>query len=73
MDNLNNDNAYLITGMTCNHCKQTATEAIENCTGVEKVEIDLDSGKAYIQGSDINDDEIITSIKSVGFSIKKHA
>ena len=73
MDNINNDNAYLITGMTCNHCKQTATEAIENCTGVEKVEIDLDSGKAYIQGSDINDDEIITSIKSVGFSIKKHA
>lgn len=73
MNNINSDNAYLIKGMTCNHCKQTAAEAIENCTGVEKVEIDLDSGKAYIQGSDINDDEIITSIKSVGFSIKKHA
>ena len=73
MDNLNSDNSYIIQGMTCNHCKQTATEAIESCNGVEKVNIDLDSGTANVHGNDISDDEIIAAIKSVGFSIKKHS
>ena len=71
MDHTNSDNSYLIQGMTCNHCKQTATEAIESCLGVEKVDIDLDSGQAIIKGSNLNQDEIFNSIKSVGFSISK--
>ena len=59
--------------MTCNHCKQTATEAIESCNGVKKVDIDLDSGTANVYGNEISDGEIISAIKSVGFSIKKHS
>jgi len=39
--------------------------------GVEKVDIDLDSGQAIIKGSNLNQDEILNSIKSVGFSISK--
>ena len=73
MDNINTDNSYLIKGMTCNHCKQTATEAIEGCSGVEKVDINLDSGTANIHGKKIDDNEIISAIKSVGFSISKHS
>ena len=73
MDNINTDNSYLIKGMTCNHCKQTATEAIEGCSGVEKVDINLDSGTANIHGKKIDDNEIIAAIKSVGFSISKHS
>ena len=71
MDHTNSDNSYLIQGMTCNHCKQTATEAIESCLGVEKVDIDLDSGQTIIRGNNLNQDEIFNSIKSVGFSISK--
>lgn len=73
MDNINTDNSYLIKGMTCNHCKQTATEAIEGCSGVEKVDINLDSGTANIHGKKIDDNEIIAAIKSVGFSISKRS
>ena len=71
MDTTKSDNSYLIQGMTCNHCKQTATEAIESCAGVEKVDINLDSGQAIIKGKNLNQDEIFNSIKSVGFSISK--
>ena len=71
MDNINSNNSYLIQGMTCNHCKQTAIEAIESCTGVEKVDIELDSGQTIIKGNNLNQDEIFNSIKSVGFSISK--
>ena len=57
--------------MTCNHCKETAMNAIEDCQGVEKVEIDLESGKALITGSTIDKKEIMASINSVGFSASK--
>ena len=67
----NYDLTLIIKGMTCNHCKETATNAIEDCQGVEKVEVDLDSGKAMVHGKLIDEQEIIESINSVGFSVSK--
>ena len=65
------DLTLIIKGMTCNHCKQTAAEAIENCNGVEKVEIDLETGKAMIKGGLLSEADIIKSINEVGFSVSK--
>jgi uncharacterized membrane protein YraQ (UPF0718 family)/copper chaperone CopZ len=65
------DLTLIIKGMTCNHCKETAKNAIEDCQGVEKVKIDLESGKALITGSTIDKKEIMASINSVGFSASK--
>ena len=71
ISNLNQsvDLSIIIKGMTCNHCKETATEAINSCHGVEDVSIDLESGQALISGKNLDEKEIITSINSVGFSI----
>ena len=71
ISNLNQsvDLSIIIKGMTCNHCKETATEAINSCHGVEDVSIDLESGQALISGKNLNEKEIITSINSVGFSV----
>ena len=63
------DLSIIIKGMTCNHCTETATEAINSCHGVEDVSIDLESGQALISGKNLDEKEIITSINSVGFSI----
>ena len=71
IDNQDIDHAYIVKGMTCNHCKQTATEAIQSCDGVDNVEIDLDSGRANIYGKSLNETQIIESIKNVGFSASK--
>ena len=65
------DLSIIIKGMTCNHCKETAMEAIQTCNGVEKVTIDLESGQAIIDGKSIDEQEIIESINSVGFSVSK--
>ena len=65
------DLAIIIKGMTCNHCKETAMDAIQTCNGVETVSIDLESGQAMIDGKLINEQEIIESINSVGFSVSK--
>ena len=65
------DLSLIVKGMTCNHCKETATEAIQSCEGIEKVVIDLETGNTLIYGQSINEKEIIESINSVGFSASK--
>ena len=65
------DLSLIVKGMTCNHCKETATEAIKSCEGIEKVVIDLETGNTLIYGQSINEKEIIESINSVGFSASK--
>ena len=67
----NGDLSLVVKGMTCNHCKETVHEAIINCEGVEKTNIDLASGNVEIYGKDINSKKIIDAITNVGFSIGK--
>ena len=65
------DLSIIVKGMTCNHCKETATEAIQNCDGIEKVVIDLKTGNTLIYGKSIDETQIVKSINSVGFSVSK--
>ena len=65
------DLSLIVKGMTCNHCKETATEAIQSCEGVEKLTIDLETGNTRIYGKLFDENKIIESINSVGFSVSK--
>ncbi len=40
----------LITGMTCGHCRQAVESAIRDVPGVTEVHVDLDQGRATVQG-----------------------
>ena len=63
------DLSLIVKGMTCNHCKETVTEAINTCDGIQDVIINLESGQTFIYGNNLNKQQIITSINNVGFSI----
>jgi len=63
------DVAFIVKGMTCNHCKETVTEAIRTCDGIQDVTINLESGYTFIYGNNLNKQQIITSINNVGYSI----
>ena len=63
------DLSFIVKGMTCNHCKETVTEAINTCDGIQDVTINLESGETFIYGKNLNKQHIITSINNVGFSI----
>ncbi len=39
-----------VTGMTCNHCVHSVTNALQAVAGVEKVAVSLDAGRARIDG-----------------------
>lgn len=40
-----------ITGMTCGHCQKAVTEALESVDGVNAVRVDLNEGRAEVDGS----------------------
>ncbi len=67
------DLSIIIKGMTCNHCKESAMEAIQACNGVEKVTINLENGQTIINGKSIDEQEIIESVNGIGFSVSKLA
>jgi len=71
IENLENkaDLSFIVKGMTCNHCKETVTEAINTCDGIQDVTINLESGQTFIFGNNLNKQHIITSINNVGYSI----
>ena len=39
-----------VTGMTCDHCVQSVTKALQAVAGVEKVSVSLDTGRARVDG-----------------------
>ena len=65
----NADLSLVVKGMTCNHCKETVTEAINSCKGINNININLETGETFVYGDDFNTKEIIASINEVGFSI----
>jgi uncharacterized membrane protein YraQ (UPF0718 family)/copper chaperone CopZ len=65
------DLSFIVKGMTCNHCKETVTEAINTCDGIQDVTINLESGETFIYGNNLNKQQIISSINNVGYSIGK--
>ena len=71
IENIENkaDLSFIVKGMTCNHCKETVTEAINTCDGITDIRINLESGETYIYGNNLNKQQIITSINNVGYSI----
>ena len=63
------DVAFIVKGMTCNHCKETVNEAIKTCDGIQDVKINLESGETFIYGNNLNKQQIISSINNVGYSV----
>ena len=57
---------YKVEGMACNHCKAAVKNAIDVIPGVEKVEVDLPGGKAYVYGSH-NAEEVVKAVSERGY------
>ena len=56
-----------VTGMTCNHCKMSAEKNILKISGVKKVLADPSKSEVYIEGEDINLDDVKTQVEDAGF------
>ncbi|MFW5808305.1 MAG: permease [Spirochaetota bacterium] len=58
-----------ISGMSCNHCRATVTDAVSKVPGVESVDVNLERGEAVVEGNaDI--DRVKQAICDAGYSVE---
>lgn len=57
---------YKIKGMMCNHCKAAVERGLAGVEGVEKVEVDLAKGVAYVTGN-VAEDVIKAKVTALGY------
>ena len=57
-----------VKGMSCNHCKQAVTQALEARPGVADVNVDLEKGEAtWKESQPLDIAEVKKAINKLGF------
>ncbi len=56
-----------IEGMSCNHCISSVEKTVREIKGVRHVRVSLDEKAAFIEGENLDIDQIIEQINDIGF------
>lgn len=59
-----------VEGMRCNGCVTSVQRALSEIAGVSHADVDLDAGRARVQGRDVSSDELVEAVTSLGFSVE---
>jgi copper ion binding protein len=61
---------YTVTGMTCGHCVASVTEEVQEISGVEKVDIVLETGSLTITTDEPVDDAAVrNAVEEAGYQL----
>ena len=55
-----------ISGMTCGHCRVAVTNALKNVPGVENAQVDLQTGKAVVEG-EVDPQALLAAVTEEGY------
>ena len=59
-----------VHGMTCGHCVASVTEEVEEISGVEKIDIVLETGSLTITSSEpVDDTAVKTAVEEAGYDL----
>jgi copper ion binding protein len=58
-----------VEGMTCKHCVMHVTNALKGVAGVTKVQVDLASKKAVVEGSNLDDQAMKNAVADAGYEV----
>ena len=59
-----------VTGMTCGHCVQSVTEELKEVSGVNEVNVVLETGIVTIQSdSELNNADVVAAVKEAGYEV----
>ena len=58
-----------VSGLTCGGCVKSLTSGLRSVSGVEKVDIVLDTGKTQVYGVDLDRSTLEHAVRKVGFSV----
>ena len=58
-----------VKGMTCGGCLRSVEQALSSVPGVERVTVDLSSGRADVEGS-AEPDTVIEAVQAIGYEAR---
>lgn len=61
-----------VDGMTCGHCAQTVTRAVEAVPAVERALVDLKAGEVSVEG-DADETAVRRAIEDAGYDVRDAA
>ena len=57
-----------VTGMTCGHCKAAVEGALKQVSGVSAVAVNLEQGKAIVEGEHLDSGQLIAAVIEEGYA-----
>jgi len=60
---------YTVNGMTCGHCVLSVREEVAEVAGVEKVDVDLASGRLTVAGEGFTDEAVRAAVADAGYEV----
>jgi len=63
------DRSYTVAGMTCNHCVSSVREEVSEVAGVERVDVDLASGRLEVAGEGFSDEAVAAAVAEAGYEV----
>ena len=60
---------YTVEGMTCAHCVASVNEEVGELAGVDRVEVDLGSGRLVVTGPAVSDDAVRAAVEEAGYEL----
>ena len=62
-------NEYQVSGMSCGHCEMSIREEVSQIAGVEDIEVNAQTGKLAVTGTDAVDDaQVLAAVEEAGYS-----
>ena len=58
---------YTVPGMSCDHCVAAVNEEVERVPGVESVDVELESKRVTVRGSEVDDVAVRAAIDEAGY------
>jgi copper chaperone CopZ len=58
-----------VTGMSCHHCVQSVTKALQSVAGVRSVSVSLEQGRAEVEHSeDLPTQSLVNAVAEAGYT-----
>ena len=58
---------YTVPGMSCDHCKSAVATAVASVPGVDAVDVDLETKRVTVAGTDVSDEAVRAAIDDAGY------
>jgi copper chaperone CopZ len=59
-----------VTGMSCDSCVAHVAEALQAVEGVRSARVDLDAGRAVVEGEAIDSNHLIEAVTRAGYGVR---